>query len=72
MNSNMERVWIRLKSTAKSLAESGKSISYRRARSIVAILLREEFVDMTRSEVLDYLTNELINHIAQYEVAVMK
>jgi hypothetical protein len=47
----------------------GRSITYHRARTLVAEFVREECVDNPRAETLDFFANELIDHLAEYKAA---
>jgi hypothetical protein len=69
MNTEIDRVWSRIKETARAYADAGRSITYHRARTLVAEFVREECVDNPRAEPLDFFANELIDHLAEYKAA---
>lgn len=65
MGTEVDQVWAAIKSHAQSLAESGKTISFRDARRFVTRLWDEECLEAPRREALDYFASELVDHVTE-------
>jgi hypothetical protein len=57
--SEMERVWVRIKSAAEQLGTAGRRLSQRQAEGIVADIMREEHAERPPLDALQYLAEEL-------------
>jgi hypothetical protein len=66
MYTQVDRVWARIKQKARSIADSGQTISFRQARAFVMEFWETECVDAPRDEALDFLAAELMDHVTEY------
>lgn len=67
MGSEVDRVWATIKTHARTLAKSGRRISYRDARHFVSSLWERECLEPPRDETLDFFASELVSHVPEYQ-----
>lgn len=67
MGSEVDRVWATIKSHVRTLAKSGRRISFRDARPFVAGLWERECLESPRDETLDFFASELVDHVLEYQ-----
>jgi hypothetical protein len=66
MYTQVDRVWARIKQKAKTMADAGQRVSFRQARAFVMEFWEAECAEQPREEALDFLANELLDHVNEY------
>lgn len=62
-----ERVWARIKGTARKLAGLGRKLNIHEAERIVSSIIRDEHAEVPPREAVAYLAGELQGFVERYQ-----